>query len=140
VDWLIQVQHHLKLTQESLYLCVNLLDTVLHERDVDPDKLQLVGITSLLIATKLEEYYPAEIGKLLHLTENSYSRKDVLVMERVLFQVLKFQVDFFCCVADGHWPLFLFRDYSPGKIISSVLHSYRPNLLAQIHASSIEVR
>jgi len=91
VDWLIQVQHHLKLTQESLYLCVNLLDTVLHERDVDPDKLQLVGITSLLIATKLEEYYPAEIGKLLHLTENSYTRKDVLVMERVVFQVLKFQ-------------------------------------------------
>lgn len=91
VDWLTQVQHHLKLTQESLYLCVNILDAVLLERDVDPDKLQLVGVTSLLMATKLEEYYPAEVGKLLHLTENSYSRKDVLMMERVVLQVLKFQ-------------------------------------------------
>jgi len=91
VDWLIQVQHHLKLTQESLYLCVNILDSVLLERDVDPDKLQLVGVTALLLATKLEEYYPAEVGKLLHLTENSYSRKDVLMMERVVLQVLKFQ-------------------------------------------------
>jgi len=91
VDWLTQVQHHLKLTQESLYLCVNILDAVLLERDVDPDKLQLLGVTSLLMATKLEEYYPAEIGKLLHLTENSYSRKDVLMMERVVLQVLKFQ-------------------------------------------------
>jgi len=91
VDWLIQVQHHLKLTQESLYLCVNILDSVLLERDVEPDKLQLVGITALLMATKLEEYYPAEVGKLLHLTENSYSRKDVLMMERVVLQVLKFQ-------------------------------------------------
>jgi len=91
VDWLIQVQHHLKLTQESLYLCVNILDSVLLERDVEPDKLQLVGVTALLMATKLEEYYPAEVGKLLHLTENSYSRKDVLMMERVVLQVLKFQ-------------------------------------------------
>merc|ERR1712029_589016 len=91
VDWLIQVQHHLRVSQESLYLSVSILDYVLHKRDVDPDRLQLVGITSLLIATKIEEYYPAEINKLLHLTENSYTRKDVLVMERVVFQVLKFQ-------------------------------------------------
>ena len=98
VDWLIQVQHHLKLTQESLYLCVNILDSVLLERDVDPDKLQLVGVTALLLATKLEEYYPAEVGKLLHLTENSYSRKDVLMMERVVLQVLKFQVSFHFCL------------------------------------------
>jgi len=92
VDWLIQVQHHLKLCQESLYLAVNILDTVLAKRDVDADKLQLVGITALLIATKLEEYYPAEIGKLLHLTENSYQRKEVLSMERILLVVLNFQV------------------------------------------------
>ena len=94
VDWLIQVQHHLRLSQESLYLSVSILDYVLHKRDVDPDKLQLVGITSLLIATKIEEYYPAEITKLLHLTENSYSRMDVINMERVLLQILEFKVSF----------------------------------------------
>ena len=92
VDWLIQVQYHLRLTQESLYLAISILDTVLHRRDVDPDKLQLVGVTALLVATKLEEYYPAEVGKLLHLTENSYTRTDVLNMERVLLQVLGFKV------------------------------------------------
>ena len=92
VDWLIQVQHHLRVSQESLYLSVSILDYVLHKRDVDPDKLQLVGITSLLIATKIEEYYPAEINKLLHLTENSYSRVDVVNLERVLLQILEFKV------------------------------------------------
>jgi len=91
VDWLIQVQHHLRVSQESLYLSVSILDYVLHKRDVDPDKLQLVGITSLLIATKIEEYYPAEINKLLHLTENSYSRVDVVNLERVLLQILEFK-------------------------------------------------
>ena len=92
VDWLIQVQHHLKLCQESLYLAVGILDLVLHRRDVDPNKLQLVGITALLVASKLEEYYPVDIKKLLHLTENSYTRKEVIHMETVLCEVLDFQV------------------------------------------------
>merc|ERR1719187_1349387 len=92
VDWLIQVQHHLKLCQETLYLAVGILDMVLHRRDVDTDKLQLVGITALLVASKLEEYYPADIKKLLHLTENSYSRSQITHMERTILGVLEFQV------------------------------------------------
>ena len=59
---------------------------------MDPDKLQLVGITSMLVASKLEEYYPADIKKLLHLTEDSYSSREVLEMELVLVEVLEFQV------------------------------------------------
>jgi len=92
VDWLIQVQHHLNLCQETLYLTVSMLDLVLDRRDVDPDKLQLVGITAMLVASKLEEYYPADIKKLLHLTENSYTLRDVLEMELVLIDVLDFQL------------------------------------------------
>eukprot|EP00092_Neocalanus_flemingeri_P040926 GFUD01044560.1.p1 GENE.GFUD01044560.1~~GFUD01044560.1.p1 ORF type:complete len:506 (-),score=174.28 GFUD01044560.1:311-1828(-) len=92
VDWLVQVQHHLKLCQETLYLAVSMLDLVLNRRDVDPDKLQLVGITTLLVASKLEEYYPADIKKLLHLTEDSYTCREVLEMELVLIEVLDFQL------------------------------------------------
>ena len=92
VDWLVQVQHHLKLCQETLYLAVGILDTVLHRRDVDTDKLQLVGITALLVASKLEEYYPVDMKKLLHLTENSYTRPQITHMERTILAVLEFQV------------------------------------------------
>ena len=92
VDWLIQVQHHLKLCQETLYLTVSMLDLVLDKRDVDTDKLQLVGITSLFIASKLEEYYPVDLKKLLHLTEESYTMREVLEKELVLVEVLEFQV------------------------------------------------
>ena len=44
-----QVQHYLKLSQETLYLCISLLDTILDKRDVEADKLQLVGVLPLLI-------------------------------------------------------------------------------------------
>ena len=39
-----QVQHYLKLSQETLYLAISLLDTILDKRDIEADKLQLVGI------------------------------------------------------------------------------------------------
>merc|ERR1719309_1923864 len=77
VDWLVQVQHYLKLAQETLYIGISLFDSILDKRDVEPAKLQLLGITSLYIASKMEEYYLADLKKLLHLTENSYTAKDV---------------------------------------------------------------
>jgi len=92
VDWIVQVQHYLHLCQETLYNAVFILDTVLGMREVEADKLQLVGIASVLVASKLEEYYPADIKKLLHLTENSYTTKELLHMEMVLLDVLEFKV------------------------------------------------
>ena len=87
-----QVQHYLKLSQETLYISISLLDTILERRDVEPDKLQLVGITALYLGSKMEEYYPADVKKLLHLTENSYAVRDVFDMELVLLGVICFQV------------------------------------------------
>ena len=43
ISFLSQVQHYLKLSQETLYLGISLLDTILDKRDVEADKLQLVG-------------------------------------------------------------------------------------------------
>ena len=51
-----------------------------------------VGIASLYVASKCEEYYPADLKKLVHLTENSYAVQDVFDMELVLLGVIHFQV------------------------------------------------
>jgi len=92
VDWIIQVQHYLRLCQETLYHAVAILDTVLHRRDVDPKRLQLMGIASLLLASKLEEYYPANPDKLIHLTENAYTKVQLYQMERSVLSVLEFEI------------------------------------------------
>ena len=62
-----------------------------------------VGIASLYVASKCEEYYPADLKKLVHLTENSYEVQDVFDMELVLLGVIHFQVIasrrvFFFCI------------------------------------------
>ena len=44
------MQHYLKLSQETLYLAISLLDTILDKRDIEADKLQLVGIVLAFIS------------------------------------------------------------------------------------------
>ena len=55
-------------------------------------KLQLVGVTALLIACKYEEIYPPEVRDCVYITDNAYTRQDVLDMEREMLESLKFQV------------------------------------------------
>ena len=54
VDRIIQMQHYLKMCQETLYLAAGILNKFLHRRDVDTDKFQLVGVTALLEITRME--------------------------------------------------------------------------------------
>ena len=49
-------------------------------------------MTSLLISTKYEEIYPPELKDLLSVSENKFSRNEVLAMERDMLSVLGFNM------------------------------------------------
>jgi hypothetical protein len=49
VDWLTEVHLKVKLVPETLYLTINLIDRYHQLKEVSRPKLQLVGVTSLLI-------------------------------------------------------------------------------------------
>lgn len=57
VVWLIEVHDRFELTPETLYLTINIFDRYLSRKTVSRDKLQLVGISSMLIACKYEEIW-----------------------------------------------------------------------------------
>lgn len=91
VNWLIEVLHHFKTTQETCYHAINLVDRVLtYWKDIPLEKLQLLGITCVLIASKLEEYYMTEIAELIRCTQNSYRVSEVLRMERAVYRCIAF--------------------------------------------------
>ena len=92
VDWLVEVHYKFKLHGASLWLTVNLLDRYLQRTQITRDKLQLVGVASLLIASKFDEVSPPEVDDCVHITDNSYSKKEVLQMEYRIFETLGFQV------------------------------------------------
>ncbi|MCL7035219.1 hypothetical protein MKW94_024950 [Papaver nudicaule] len=55
VDWLIESHGKLYLTPETLYLTIQIVDRYLSAQIVHKEDLQLLGITSMLIAGKYEE-------------------------------------------------------------------------------------
>jgi hypothetical protein len=51
-----------------------------------------VGVASLLIACKYEEIYPPEVRDCVYITDQAYSREEVLEMEEEILRFLNFHV------------------------------------------------
>lgn len=92
IDWLVEVHLKFKLVPESLYLTVNLIDRYLEREQVNRQKLQLVGVTAMLIACKYEEIYPPIVRDFVYITDNAYTKEEILEMERKMFQTLDFNI------------------------------------------------
>ena len=58
IDWLVEVHLKFKLLPETLFLTINFIDRYLQNNQTPRDKLQLIAVSSLLIACKYEEIYP----------------------------------------------------------------------------------
>ncbi|XP_074651270.1 G2/mitotic-specific cyclin-A-like [Tubulanus polymorphus] len=92
VDWLAEVAEEYKLHRETLHLAVNYIDRFLSQMSVLRGKLQLVGAASMFLAAKFEEIYPPDVGEFVYITDDTYSKKQVLRMEHLILKVLSFEV------------------------------------------------
>lgn len=75
-----QVHYKFELMDETLYLTVSLLDRFLAVKSVERKKLQLVGVTAMLLACKYEEVSVPVVEDLVLISDKAYSRKEVLDM------------------------------------------------------------
>lgn len=92
VDWLVEVSEEYKLNVETLYLAVNYTDRFLSQMSVLRGKLQLVGTASMYIASKYEEISPPDVSEFVYITDDTYTKKQVLRMEHLLLKVLDFRM------------------------------------------------
>jgi hypothetical protein len=90
VDWLIEVHLKFKLLPETLCLTISTIDRYLSVTDMHRSKLQLVGVTSMLIACKYEEIYPPEVRDFVYITDKAYTAEEVLDMEVLILNALQF--------------------------------------------------
>lgn len=91
VEWIIDVHRKFRLCAETLYVTVFLIDRFLSLKQIKKNQLHILGVTSLLISTKYEEIYPPELKDLLSVSENKFSRNEVLAMEREMLMTLQFE-------------------------------------------------
>ena len=92
LDWLIDVQLKFKLLPETLFLTINIIDRYLSISKATKENLQLIGITSMLIACKYEEIYFPEIKDFIYMTDDTYSKDEVLQMEYEILKKLEFNI------------------------------------------------
>jgi len=92
IDWLVEVHMKFRLVPETLYLCVNIIDRYCGLVQVKRSKLQLVGVTALLIACKYEEIYPPEVRDCVYITDRAYQSNEVLGMEQDIVHKLGFKI------------------------------------------------
>jgi len=139
VDWLVEVHMKFRLVTETLYLCVNIIDRYCSLVPVPRSKLQLVGVTALLIACKYEEIYPPEVRDCVYITDKAYHRQEVLDMEQDILKLLHFKftvptaypflVRFLNIVSASKLSKFAANYYMERTLQEHDLLKYRPSLV-----------
>ncbi|XP_011026521.1 PREDICTED: cyclin-A2-2-like isoform X2 [Populus euphratica] len=92
IDWLVEVSEEYTLVPDTLYLTVNLIDRFLSQNYIEKQRLQLLGVTCMLIASKYEEICAPRVEEFCFITDNTYTRGEVLKMESQVLNFLHFHL------------------------------------------------
>ncbi len=94
INWMIEVHHKFKLIPQTMFLTVNYLDRFLARKVVSRKRLQLIGCTSMFVASKYEEIYAPEAGDFVYVSDNSFTKTDLFQMEGIMINTLEFHLTF----------------------------------------------
>lgn len=140
VDWLVEVQENFELYHETLYLAVKMTDHYLSKAPIHREMLQLVGSTTMLIASKFEERRPPCVEDFLYICDDAYKQEELISMEASILQTLSFDINipipyrflrrYAKCVSAGMDTLTLARYYCELSLMEMDLMPVRGSLLA----------
>lgn len=94
VDWLLEVHTRFRLLPETLFLTVNIIDRFLSCKVVQLDRLQLVGVTAMFIASKYEEVLSPHVQNFVHVADDGFKDVEILSAERFILQSLNYDLSY----------------------------------------------
>ncbi|PQE11189.1 G2 mitotic-specific cyclin-B protein [Rutstroemia sp. NJR-2017a BVV2] len=94
VDWLIEVHTRFHLLPETLFLAVNIIDRFLSTKVVQLDRLQLVGVTAMFIASKYEEVLSPHVANFRHVADDGFTEAEILSAERYVLSALNYDLSY----------------------------------------------
>ncbi|KAL8194901.1 UNVERIFIED_CONTAM: G1/S-specific cyclin-E1 [Gekko kuhli] len=93
LDWLMEVCEVYKLHRETFYLAQDFFDRFMAtQHNVVKTLLQLIGISSLFIAAKLEEIYPPKLHQFAYVTDGACTEDEILSMELIVMKALNWNL------------------------------------------------
>ncbi|XP_020510264.1 G1/S-specific cyclin-E2 [Labrus bergylta] len=89
LDWLLEVSEVYSLHRQTAYLAQDYFDRfMLTQEDISKEYLQLIGITALFVASKMEEIYPPKIAEFAYVTDGACDMWDIQQTELHLLKSL----------------------------------------------------
>lgn len=89
LDWMMEVCNEFTLKRETFYYSLNYVDRFLSvHKNVKKEELQLVGVSSMFIAAKMEEVYSPRVSDFAKSTDNGYCAEQIVRMEKIILREL----------------------------------------------------
>ena len=93
IDWLVNIHLYLQLSDDCFFLTVKLIDQYISLVEcLNKDKLQLLGITALLISSKYVESKHPSMDELCLLCDNAYTKSQIVMFEKEILMKLDYTV------------------------------------------------
>jgi hypothetical protein len=94
IDALDRFHFKLGLTTNGFYRFLGILDRYLSIAPVSKTQLRVIGCASLLIASKIEDIYPAQSKDLIQLSEHDFTRTHLFATEIQVINAIHFDTTF----------------------------------------------
>lgn len=131
IDWLVEIAYAYRLHRETLHLALEYMDRFMSQthQQMQIDRLQLIGITSLFLAAKVEEIYPPKLRELASHMENYSSNNEEAISQFELFMLKTLNWEISPITANTWLMAYL-------QIASINYHSYLFDSNASTHANT----
>ncbi|GJQ67392.1 hypothetical protein Trydic_g5086 [Trypoxylus dichotomus] len=94
LDWIMEVCEVYRLRRTTYYLAVDYIDRYLTLKPAVPKtQLQLLGVSCLFIAAKLEEIYPPKLSEFSYVCDGACTETEILACEILLLNTLQWDVN-----------------------------------------------
>eukprot|EP00013_Stygamoeba_regulata_P010405 CAMPEP_0177686482 /NCGR_PEP_ID=MMETSP0447-20121125/33591_1 /TAXON_ID=0 /ORGANISM="Stygamoeba regulata, Strain BSH-02190019" /LENGTH=461 /DNA_ID=CAMNT_0019196605 /DNA_START=251 /DNA_END=1637 /DNA_ORIENTATION=- len=92
LSWCVGVHMEFRLLSETLFLSADIINRFLAKRQVPRQRLQLVAIAAMLVASKTEETVAPYSSDFCYMAAMAFTKDQVLEMENVILDALDFHV------------------------------------------------
>lgn len=93
LDWLIEVCEVYRLHRDTYSLAQDFIDRyLLKSENLPKTQLQLVGITALFLAAKMEEIYPPKLSEFAYVTDGTCEESEIIEKELSILSALNWDL------------------------------------------------
>ena len=92
IGWIININRKLNFKEDTLINAIYIMDSYLSKKFIKKTYFQLLGITSLMISSKINEIYLRPLSDYSEITDNTYLVEEIKIMEKDILNVLEFNL------------------------------------------------